>query len=42
MTFSQLIGVMFLLVSVCLFLCNRSIAKLEKRIEELERKKEEG
>lgn len=38
MTFSQFIGVIFLLVSIGLFLLNQHIDKLEKRISELERR----
>jgi CcmD family protein len=42
MTPSQLIGLAFVLIVVYLLLLNNQIAKLEERIEELERRKGEG
>ena len=39
MTLSQLIGLAFLLILVYLLLLNNQIAKLEERIEELEKGK---
>jgi len=39
MTFSQLIGVALLLIVVYLHMLNNEIAKLEKRIKELEKGK---